>query len=494
MSRFQSLYARILNWNWYLIFALIPVTGLTLLASLAGSMVAPPSVVFVLILAVVWLIPYLFKRGRLPIQTLPILVFGLAALVSTALAFFVITPEYKDISYVRNILKGLITLSLGLITYLVIASFPKKQRQIENALQIINWAGFTILVWTALRTGYWYIFHGYPSWVTSIQRFFATGTLTTGRALGFTMEPSWLAHQLNMLFLPFWLAATIQKSSVHSNKVLGISFENVLLVGGIITMMLTLSRAGIAGFFLVIALLFILYNRRFVNWLEGKFHRKKNKSPKNQSERDDLRKYLITVILIVLYILVVVLVAILLTKLDPRMATLFNFNFQGQNPLLDYANNLKFGERVSYWVGGWNIFNSHPVVGVGAGLAGYYIPSSLPSYSWGLVEVRSIAYRSTMLFNIKSLWIRILAETGLVGFGIFLGWEFVIFLSASFLIKNGNILMKTIGWAGIFMLVGMILDGFSVDSFALPYIWATTGLVTAASALALASPRTSEAK
>jgi hypothetical protein len=48
-------------------------------------------------------------------------------------------------------------------------------------------------------------------------------------------------------------------------------------------------------------------------------------------------------------------------------------------------------------------------------------------------------------------------------------------------------MMKTIGWAGIFMLVGMILDGFSVDSFALPYIWATTGLVTAASAIALSS-------
>jgi O-antigen ligase len=92
-----------------------------------------------------------------------------------------------------------------------------------------------------------------------------------------------------------------------------------------------------------------------------------------------------------------------------------------------------------------------------------------------------------MLFNIKSLWVRILAETGLVGFAIFLGWLFVIFLSARYLLKNENSLMRTIGWAGIFMLVAMILDGFSVDSFALPYIWATTGLVTAASTLAFTS-------
>ncbi len=487
MNRFQSLYSRILNWNWYLIFALIPITGLTLLASLAGSMVAPLSVVLVLILAVLWLIPYLLKRGTLPMQAVPILVFGLAALVSTALAFFVITPEYKNISFLRNVLKGIVTLVLGLITYLVIASFPKKTSQIKKALQIINWAGFAILAWTALRLGYWYIFHDYSSWVTSIQRFFATGTLTTGRALGFTMEPSWLAHQLNMLFLPFWLAATIQKSTVHPKRVLGISFENILLVGGIITMMLTLSRAGIAAFFLVIAMLFVIYNRRFVNWLQEKFQAKKKDSEKVQVKRIRFRKALITVSLILIYLLIVVLVAILLTKLDSRMATLFNFNFRNQNAFLDYANNLKFGERVAYWVAGWNIFNGHPVVGVGVGLAGYYMPSNLPSYSWGMVEVRSIAYRSSMLFNIKSLWVRILAETGLVGFAIFLGWLFVIFLSARYLLKNENSLMRTIGWAGIFMLVAMILDGFSVDSFALPYIWATTGLVTAASTLAFTS-------
>ena len=487
MNRFQSLYSRILTWNWYLIFALIPFTGLTILASLSGSMVAPPSVVFVMILAVLWLIPYVLKKGKLPIQTLPMLFFFLAALVSTALAFFVITPEYKDVSFARNVLKGFVTLVLGLITYIVIASFPKKTSQIKKALQIINWAGFAVLGWTAIRLGYWYIFHSYPNWLETIQEFFSTVNLSTGRALGFTMEPSWLAHQLNMLFLPFWLAAAIQNTTVHSKKALGISFENILLVGGIITMMLTLSRAGIAAFFLVIALVFVIMNKRLVTWLGERFSRKKKEPSDFPAKRASIRKTLITIGLILTYIVLIVIVAILLTKLDPRMATLFNFNFQGQNAILDYANNLKFGERVAYWAAGWNIFNSHPVLGVGVGLAGYYIPSNLPSYSWGMVEVRSIAYRSSMLFNIKSLWIRILAETGLIGFAIFLGWVLVIFLSSRFLIKNENILMKTIGWAGIFMLLAMILDGFSVDSFALPYIWATTGLVTAASSIALSS-------
>ena len=454
-------------------------------------MVAPPSVVFVGILSAIWLIPYVIKKGKIPNQALPILFFAFIALISSLLAVFKITPEYKDISFLRNLAKGLITLVIGIVTYFVIASYPKKTEQIEKALQIINWAGFAILVWTAIRASSWYFLHSYPTWLTQIQRYFSTGKLTTGRALGFTMEPSWLAHQLNMLFMPFWLGATIQQSSVHSKKILGISFENLLLVGGIITLLLTLSRAGIAAFFLVIALLFLIYNRRFVDWFQKKSHANRDVAKKRPIKKVGVQKAIITAGLILFYLLIVVLVAILLSKLDSRMATLFNFNFQGRNAFLDYANNLKFGERVAYWIAGWNIFNGHPILGVGIGLAGYYMPSNLPSYSWGMVEIRSIVYRSSMLFNIKSVWVRILAETGLIGFAFFIGWLFLILLSARFLLNSTNSLMKTIGWAGIFMLLSLLLDGFNIDSFALPYIWTTTGLVTAASTLVLNSlPKT----
>jgi len=39
---------------------------------------------------------------------------------------------------------------------------------------------------------------------------------------------------------------------------------------------------------------------------------------------------------------------------------------------------------------------------------------------------------------------------------------------------------KTLGFTGVFMLTALIAEEFSVDSFALPYMWFTLGLVTAA--------------
>ena len=42
---------------------------------------------------------------------------------------------------------------------------------------------------------------------------------------------------------------------------------------------------------------------------------------------------------------------------------------------------------------------------------------------------------------------------------------------------------KVLGLAGSFMLVGLLVEGFSIDTFALPYYWVTLGLVTAACAI-----------
>jgi hypothetical protein len=40
-----------------------------------------------------------------------------------------------------------------------------------------------------------------------------------------------------------------------------------------------------------------------------------------------------------------------------------------------------------------------------------------------------------------------------------------------------------IGWSGLFVLVAYIIEGFSTDTFALPYLWVSLGIVSAAGAL-----------
>jgi hypothetical protein len=40
-----------------------------------------------------------------------------------------------------------------------------------------------------------------------------------------------------------------------------------------------------------------------------------------------------------------------------------------------------------------------------------------------------------------------------------------------------------IGWGGLFVLIAFVLEGFSIDTFALPYLWVSLGIVSAVGAL-----------
>jgi O-antigen ligase len=152
------------------------------------------------------------------------------------------------------------------------------------------------------------------------------------------------------------------------------------------------------------------------------------------------------------------------------------------NPYL-FFNFLLFSERYVYWVAGWNVFNLHPFIGVGLGNAGFYFQKQLPAYSWALPEVMEIYYRANSLPNIKSFWVRLLAETGITGFASFLAWFYVMMRSGWSLLKKSSSLLKAIGWSGLFVLIAFVVEGFSIDTFALPYLWVSLGIVSAARAL-----------
>jgi O-antigen ligase len=145
---------------------------------------------------------------------------------------------------------------------------------------------------------------------------------------------------------------------------------------------------------------------------------------------------------------------------------------------------LVFAERYVYWVTGWRIFNDHPLLGVGLGNAGLYFLKYLPSYGWVLAEVMESIYRLPAIMNIKSFWVRILAETGLAGFATFASWYAILWQTSRFLEANKQKLMSMLGLAGQLVLVAFIAEGFSIDTFALPYLWLALGFISAAGMLA----------
>jgi len=170
---------------------------------------------------------------------------------------------------------------------------------------------------------------------------------------------------------------------------------------------------------------------------------------------------------------------------DPRYRLILDqvraFNFDelslSETGIIILARRLAFYERTIYWFSGWNIFASHPF-GVGLGNAGFYFVNHMNSLGYESVEIRNLIYQTNVIVNTKSLWFRLLSETGIIGFSLFMTWLYVLWRSSGFVQKSSNPIMKIVGLAGKFFLLAYLVEGFSVDSFALPYQWIIPSLIT----------------
>ena len=189
-------------------------------------------------------------------------------------------------------------------------------------------------------------------------------------------------------------------------------------------------------------------------------------------------------ILLLVFALVLFLIILLLTKLDFRMAGLFQIQLAGRDqPLMVIAEELGMASRMVYWDAGWRIFTEYPFFGVGLGHAGFYIPDQLSSFAMQLEEVRRLLFRSDTILNIKSLWVRLLAETGVVGFSVFAIWQLNSWGTAQRAIFRQSGVQKAVGRMGVLILIGLLMEGFSVDTFALPYFWVGLGMVAGVSTM-----------
>lgn len=492
----RRIYTLTLDIGWGGVILLLPISSLPLLSRLAGgTMVAPASFIPLVWLAIAWFVPYILRKGTLPREGLPLLLFATLAVVSSVYAFFIEIPPYKGQSQFREEFSAILTLVIGIAFYLVTVAWLNSQSKLHGTLKFINLSGLILLAWSFLQT--FYIFFGdgqYPSLMHQIQSvlsargLFTAGGLYPTRATGFAFEPSWLAHQINLLFLPFWLAATITGTSAHKYRLGKVSVENVLLVIGIGVIFLS-SRIGTLAFLLILAFLGIYYNlllaQRLQKWSLARFVRF---PPLFQKTFRSLLPVVILLVFLGTYALGVLGLIYGLSHVDWRLARFFEVKSAGGWKLLladkyYLFNYLAFAERFVYWVAGWNVFDAHPLFGVGLGNAGFFFQQALPAYSWGLPEVMDVYYRASAIPNIKSFWVRLLAETGVVGFAAFLSWFYVLYRSSRFLKSASEPLFRTIGWAGLFVLIAFLVEGFSLDTFALPYLWVSLGIVSAASAM-----------
>ncbi|MBE3066501.1 MAG: O-antigen ligase family protein [Chloroflexi bacterium] len=463
----------------------LPITSLPLLSKvMGGTQVAPASAIFILLLAVGWTPVYLLRGGALPAEMKPFLLFVIAAMVSLAAAFFLPLPPYKDYSILNAEMNALIALIVGCVTYLIVAIWHRDLASLTTTLQLVNVSGIIILVWSFIELAI-ILFRGgnYPSFMEHIQALISTRPLYDlgfrTRVGGFTYEPSWLAHQLNLVYLPYWLAATVTGYSA-TKKILRISVENILLAGGIVILYFTISRIGLLAFLLTVAFVFYRLNAYLVRWLRNRLQ---GRSLVKRWRLDRLLPLLLGLVVFIVYAGGVGGLLVMWAHLDPRTARLLSLEALPSN-LFDFAFKVDFAERVIYWSIGWSVFARYPLLGVGLGNTGFFFLQYIPNLSYRLPEIINVAFLANTLPNTKSFWVRLLAETGLIGFSLVAAWQVVLWKGGAFLRSTRSALFRTLGWMGAFAILAFLAEGFSIDSFALPYLWFAMGLLTAASAFA----------
>ena len=503
MQRLTRFYYISLDILWALALVGLPLTTFPLFSSLTGAIVAPFSGAPFLLILMLWLLPVLVlqhRNLRLPIEAWPLFLFILVALLSSTAAFFIEIPTLKSSTPLRQELRAFSTLAIGLAIYLVCALWPRDSQKLRRSLQWINIGGILMILWTLTQVNYILTnADSYPHWVLAIQNylaikpeyFFFRGNRTSGLAY----EASWFAHQLVMLYIPLWMAATIERKSAFNFRILriknfpGFSLENILLPISLFEFLLSSPRIALISLFLMLLFLFVRFNLNLVRRIT---HLIVNRHQQNQPERLLIRVSItiaVAIILTLVYFGLAFGAAYLMSQRDWRLALLFNNRISwleirsllnlDESTIIIYGARLAFLERIIYWLTGWHVFNDYPFLGVGLGNVGFFFAQKVPSVGWSSYEIRDVLNVMTSVPNIKGFWVRLLAETGILGFYVFTGWYYLLGKSAQLLQHSRDSIAKIIALAGLLSMVAFISEGFSIDSFAMPYLWVVTGLISA---------------
>lgn len=475
-------------WVWLAMLVAIPVTSFPLVRGYVGdSSVYPLSALILFFLIWLWLIPYALKNGRFPMPVRPLLLFAALAVVSAAFGLSLTILPYKGQTPLSREARALITLGIGLCFYLCSSTLPHSERRLRWSLRALYAGGFLMLIWSTIQATYVTDnIANIPQTLNDIQRLFSVRDLLRNRVSGLAFEPSWLGDQLVVLYLPLWIGSVLTRQSVFSARRSWISIELVLGVWGIAILVMTRSRVSVVSLLAVAGVVYILLVKAMITrWA-------RRLMPVNESRQKRLGRVLLLAALTLGLVVETGVVYGLIrigANYDWRLRRVMQVPremaaIRQQYPyavIYELANRVAFAERLVYWRAAFAAYEAHPVLGVGPGNAGFYFVAGQPAYGYTLTEIRAISDPGNRNFpNPKNLWIRLLAENGLVGLSAYLVWLSVLLACAWSLYSRGSGMARTIGLVGLLALAAQLFEGFSLDSYALPQVWVVNGLLTVA--------------
>jgi O-antigen ligase len=248
---------------------------------------------------------------------------------------------------------------------------------------------------------------------------------------------------------------------------------------------MTYSRSGLVIAILAGAATFVLAGREalsaFWGWVLAGFNRRRWTSLAATLQTAGTR-----ILLAVLVLAILAGAAIFLAD-KGYIAAFFKSE---KTDLFSYAQDVYLGPRLAYSVAALTAFDTHPLTGVGLGASGFGIYQNMPD--WILAGEPEIARQMSPAANLypnpKNLYVRLLTETGLLGFILFLAFYLALFADALSLLNTSR-MGRWLAAAGIFALTAIVLQGISQDSFAMPEMWINLGILAGAAGAFQAQPQ-----
>ncbi len=481
---------------WALVLVTLPVTSFRFMPFMGSGTYVRPLALYPLALLLPVLLVRL-RRGEIvrpwPGTLTILLAFMLAALAATAFGALLTPLELRGAGYLDRAVRAILTVMIGLAFFIAAAWMNQSEADLKFSVKWLLIGLAADLGWGAIQ--FIGLNSGHRNLLLKFQNLFSVrGLVKNKRISGFAYEPSWFAGQIATLYLPWLIAALLmgyralvnkQPEGGPSGNFLAIVgkwirpwLEPVLCLAAAAGLLMTYSRSGLLIAFLAAVFTFLLAGRQAISaawhWVLAGFERQRWISFTALMKTAGIR------VVLAFLILAVMLGSVVFLTNKGYIAVFFK---SGKTDIFSFVQSVYLGPRLAYVSAAMQAFESHPLTGVGLGASGFWIYPNMPD--WALSGDPEIAKQMSpntldLYPNSKVLYVRLLTETGLAGFMLFLAFYLSLFGDALNLLRSTDRAGLWLAAAGIFTLTAVFLMGISQDSFAMPEMWVNLGILAGA--------------
>ena len=415
-------------------------------------------------------------RGRLSLPRagalIPLTAFVLFALAATAVGVLLDPVPLRGQDYFGRALRAWVTLIIGLSFFLAAVWMNRNEDDLRFTVKWIL-SGFVMtILWSAVQALSFYTPFLEKETVTHWQLAFSMRELVkTNRVSGMAYEPAWLAGQIATIYLPWLFASLLTRIQVTRFKWL----EMVLLGSALVLLLATYSRGGLLTVVFALVFTFLIAGRRELRaawtWFTSGFQGGGN--------------WLLRVGILGVALGGLVGAGLFLGQ-KGYIARLFTTRADN---LEEFVIQNSAGARAAYTFGALGAYDESPLAGVGLGASGFYIYDNMPD--WAMTTVPDIARQfspeNRLYPNPKNMYVRLLAETGLVGLFMFVAFLFSLLGDSLLALTRNTPILRYLGIAGLFSWLAIGMYNATQDSFATPNIWINLGILAGMTAYALKS-------